>query len=263
MRRIVLLLALNLLAGLRSRAPPGTSARKRSWAPASRCSSGRRPRPCGEGHRRRDGRHAPHRRADEHLQAREPALAGQRSRVPAPGAGGRRHHRRRGESLEYSRLSDGAFDITYASVGYLYDYARTSIRRRPRSPLPSRGRLSPARVDREAPRSGSSTRHAHRPRRHRQGLVGGPRGRDPEGLGIEHAMVNAGGDTGFSATGLASPGSLGSAIHASKAPWSRASRCGTKPFRPRATTSAISRAWRALSPHPRAGHGKSPERCAA
>ena len=26
------------------------------------------------------------------------------------------------KSLEYSRLSDGAFDITYASVGYLYDY---------------------------------------------------------------------------------------------------------------------------------------------
>src|SRR5690606_27138307 len=25
-------------------------------------------------------------------------------------------------SLEYSRLSKGAFDITYASVGYLYDY---------------------------------------------------------------------------------------------------------------------------------------------
>jgi len=27
-------------------------------------------------------------------------------------------------SLEYSRLTDGAFDITYASVGYLYDYRR-------------------------------------------------------------------------------------------------------------------------------------------
>ena len=26
------------------------------------------------------------------------------------------------QSLEYSRLSDGIFDITYASVGYLYDY---------------------------------------------------------------------------------------------------------------------------------------------
>ncbi len=31
-------------------------------------------------------------------------------------------------SLEYSRLSQGAFDITYASVGYLYDYR---ARRRP------------------------------------------------------------------------------------------------------------------------------------
>lgn len=28
------------------------------------------------------------------------------------------------KSLEYSRLSDGAFDVTYASVGYLYDYRR-------------------------------------------------------------------------------------------------------------------------------------------
>jgi thiamine biosynthesis lipoprotein len=27
-------------------------------------------------------------------------------------------------SLEYSRLTDGAFDITYASVGYLYDYRK-------------------------------------------------------------------------------------------------------------------------------------------
>jgi thiamine biosynthesis lipoprotein len=31
-------------------------------------------------------------------------------------------------AIEYSRLSDGAFDITYASVGYLYDYR---ARRRP------------------------------------------------------------------------------------------------------------------------------------
>jgi thiamine biosynthesis lipoprotein len=28
------------------------------------------------------------------------------------------------KSLEYSRLSDGVFDVTYASVGYLYDYRR-------------------------------------------------------------------------------------------------------------------------------------------
>ncbi len=28
------------------------------------------------------------------------------------------------KSLEYSRISDGAFDITYASVGYLYDYRK-------------------------------------------------------------------------------------------------------------------------------------------
>jgi thiamine biosynthesis lipoprotein len=28
------------------------------------------------------------------------------------------------KSLEYSRLSDGVFDVTYASVGYLYDYRK-------------------------------------------------------------------------------------------------------------------------------------------
>jgi len=28
------------------------------------------------------------------------------------------------KSLEYSRLSEGAFDVTYASVGYLYDYRK-------------------------------------------------------------------------------------------------------------------------------------------
>src|SRR5215510_11422210 len=27
-------------------------------------------------------------------------------------------------ALEYSRITDGAFDITYASVGYLYDYRK-------------------------------------------------------------------------------------------------------------------------------------------
>src|SRR5690606_36248389 len=27
-------------------------------------------------------------------------------------------------SLEYSRITDGAFDITYASVGYLYDFRK-------------------------------------------------------------------------------------------------------------------------------------------
>jgi thiamine biosynthesis lipoprotein len=27
-------------------------------------------------------------------------------------------------ALDYSRVTDGAFDITYASVGYLYDYRK-------------------------------------------------------------------------------------------------------------------------------------------
>jgi thiamine biosynthesis lipoprotein len=101
------------------------------------------------------------------------------------------------KSLEYSRLSDGIFDITYASVGYLYDY---------------RARLHPTdqqiaaalqsidyrqlRVDREA-----RTIRFLRPGM-RIDLGGFAKGwavdRGVEilrALGIEHAMVNAGGDT--------------------------------------------------------------------
>jgi thiamine biosynthesis lipoprotein len=100
-------------------------------------------------------------------------------------------------SLEYSRLSDGVFDVTYASVGYLYDY-RASVH-------PTDAEIAAAlpsidyrqlQVDREA-----CTIRFLRPGM-RIDLGGFAKGwavdRGAEilrGLGIEHAMVNAGGDT--------------------------------------------------------------------
>jgi len=101
------------------------------------------------------------------------------------------------KSLEYSRLSDGAFDITYASVGYLYDY-RAHVH-------PTDAQISAAlrsvdyrqlSVDREA-----RTIRFLRPgmRIDLGGIAKGwsvDRGVEIlKGLGIEHAMVNAGGDT--------------------------------------------------------------------
>jgi len=100
-------------------------------------------------------------------------------------------------SLEYSRLSDGVFDVTYASVGYLYDY-RASVH-------PTDAEIAAAlpsidyrqlQVDREA-----CTIRFLRPGM-RIDLGGFAKGwavdRGVEilrALGIEHAMVNAGGDT--------------------------------------------------------------------
>lgn len=101
------------------------------------------------------------------------------------------------KSLGYSRLSDGIFDITYASVGYLYDYRARQH--------PTDEQITVAlqaidyrqlQVDREA-----RTIRFLRPGM-RIDLGGFAKGwavdRGVEilrGLGIEHAMVNAGGDT--------------------------------------------------------------------
>jgi thiamine biosynthesis lipoprotein len=100
-------------------------------------------------------------------------------------------------ALEYSRLSDGVFDITYASVGYLYDY-RAHLH-------PSDAQIAAAlpavdyrqlQVDREA-----RTIRFLKPgmRIDLGGIAKGwavDRGVEIlRELGIEHAMVNAGGDT--------------------------------------------------------------------
>ena len=101
------------------------------------------------------------------------------------------------KALDYSRLSDGAFDITYASVGYLYDY---------------RARQHPTDAQIEAALPGVDYRQlavdpvARTIRFLQPGMridLGGiakgwsvDRGVEIlKGLGIEHAMVNAGGDT--------------------------------------------------------------------
>jgi thiamine biosynthesis lipoprotein len=100
-------------------------------------------------------------------------------------------------SFEFSRMSDGAFDITYASVGYLYDFR---AHRRPSdeqvaAALPGVD-YRQVTVDRER-----STIRFLRPGV-RIDLGGIAKGYAVDrcveilrGLGIEHAMVNAGGDT--------------------------------------------------------------------
>jgi thiamine biosynthesis lipoprotein len=100
-------------------------------------------------------------------------------------------------ALQYSRLSDGAFDITYASVGYLYDYRAHRH--------PSDAQIAAALpavdyrqllVDREA-----RTIRFLKPgmRIDLGGIAKGwavDRGVEIlQEFGIEHAMVNAGGDT--------------------------------------------------------------------
>ncbi len=101
------------------------------------------------------------------------------------------------KAIEYSKLSDGAFDITYASVGYLYDY-RQHIH-------PTQAQIDAAlpaidyrqlKVDPKA-----NTIRFLKPgmRIDLGGIAKGwavDRGADIlRRMGIEHAMVNAGGDT--------------------------------------------------------------------
>jgi len=101
------------------------------------------------------------------------------------------------KSIEYSKLSDGAFDITYASVGYLYDYRRHTH--------PTDEQIAAAlpgvdyrqlQVDHDA-----RTIRFLRPgmRIDLGGIAKGwavDRGVEIlRKMGIEHAMVNAGGDT--------------------------------------------------------------------
>jgi thiamine biosynthesis lipoprotein len=101
------------------------------------------------------------------------------------------------KSFEYSKLSNGAFDVTYASVGYLYDY------RAHRHPTDAQIAAALPAIDY---RQIVVDRDAHTIRFLRPGMridLGGiakgwavDRGVEIlRGLGIEHAMVNAGGDT--------------------------------------------------------------------
>jgi thiamine biosynthesis lipoprotein len=101
------------------------------------------------------------------------------------------------KSLDYSRQTDGAFDITYASVGYLYDF---------------RNRVRPSDAEIEAALPGINYRHVILDRNARTvrfardgvridlGGIGKGHAVDRgiavlQGRGIEHALVTAGGDS--------------------------------------------------------------------
>jgi hypothetical protein len=118
---------------------------------------------------------------------------------------------------EYSVITDGAFDITYASVGYMYDFRK-------------RVRPSEAQIDKALPASTIGTccsipsadravlaeGRAHRSRRHRQGLFGGPRHRGAEEVASASRAPTSprAATAASSAIASASPGSSASAIRA-------------------------------------------------
>jgi thiamine biosynthesis lipoprotein len=102
-------------------------------------------------------------------------------------------------AIEYSRLGGGAFDITYASVGYLYDY------RRQLHPTEAQIEANLASVDYRALQvdAVACTIRFLRPgmRIDLGGIAKGWAVDRGVGIlrryGIEHGMVNAGGDTAF------------------------------------------------------------------
>ena len=88
-------------------------------------------------------------------------------------------------ALEFSEMSGGAFDITYASVGYLYDYRehKHPTEAQIQAALPAvNWRHVRRRLRRSTVRFLKPGR-PHRPRRHRQGPCGRFLHRDPQGAG--------------------------------------------------------------------------------
>jgi thiamine biosynthesis lipoprotein len=100
-------------------------------------------------------------------------------------------------SFEFSRMSDGAFDITYASVGHLYDY------RRHERPTEQQIEAALPAVDyRQVEVDGERRTIRFLRKGMRIDLGGIAKGYAVDrcvellrGMGIEHAMVSAGGDT--------------------------------------------------------------------
>jgi len=115
------------------------------------------------------------------------------------------------KSLEYSRISNGAFDITYASVGYLYDYRKHQhpTEAEIQAALPSVD-YRQLQVDPEA-----RTIRFLKPgmRIDLGGIAKGwavDRGIEiVRKMGIEHAMINAGGDTALLGDRLGKPWMVG------------------------------------------------------
>ena len=101
-------------------------------------------------------------------------------------------------ALEYSRITEGAFDITYASVGYMYDFRehKRPSEQQIESALPA---VNYRHVLLDAGQQFGAlfaARRAHRSRRHRQGLLRSiAASRFCGHAAIQHALVNAGGDS--------------------------------------------------------------------
>jgi thiamine biosynthesis lipoprotein len=115
------------------------------------------------------------------------------------------------QAIEYSRLGGGAFDITYASVGYLYDYRRNVHP----TDAEIEARLSSVDYRQIEIDATAGTIRFRRPGM-RIDLGGIAKGwavdRGVEILrrhGIRHGMVNAGGDTAFLGDRLGKPWIVG------------------------------------------------------
>ena len=82
-------------------------------------------------------------------------------------------------STYYSQITDGAFDITYASVGYLYDYRKHihPTEAQIKAALPAVNWRNMLLDEAHHTVRFEHPGHAHRSRRHRQGLRGRPRHR--------------------------------------------------------------------------------------
>ena len=100
-------------------------------------------------------------------------------------------------ALDFSRLSGGAFDITYASVGYLYDYR---AHQRPSAEQVAAALPGIDYRQVQVDRGTNTIRFLRKGVRIDLGGIGKGHAVDRSidtlrRLGIEHAMVNAGGDT--------------------------------------------------------------------
>ena len=105
-----------------------------------------------------------HRRAHEHLQAGERAVARQRDRGNGSRASVARTLRPARNVDRVFELTGGAFDVTYASVGYLYDYRARASRRRGYRGRSTGHRLPPHRAGPGNAFRAPAARRSHRPR---------------------------------------------------------------------------------------------------